>query len=251
MKIIAFLSLVFLMACSSRIVLTEQQDWYGPAHMAIEDYTKYYYMLPSSLEDLRGFIEFRIRSCPDASTLYFGDAKVLLNTIAQKHTSLVSNNDSCVFVSRRGLREKAIVYSPDYQFRHIDYFQKHGTSVDFHIALFDDSGRRVNREEEETLFRRIQRINEGYRHYLAYRENKRPCWLLFEFKYASLCPIMGFPNTNCLIGRSRDNQTAMDIDTEINDICSQFFGEIEKVLTDYQTQHIEVNRIILSSALFF
>ncbi len=246
--ILLILSVIFI---SCRTQYVEGGQWYGPAHMAIEDYTSYYYELPKSTSDLTRFIEFRVNTSPDASSIYFGDAVQLLKLLKLEKAEMVYLIDSCYFQCNfRGLKEKGVFYSPDYQIRNLKRFHNMGRDLLFTTAIFGNEGRRINYEDEVWLtdtiknrqsillgdFRKMGEIDFG------------TIRILLKFEDNVFLPLSDI--TRDLFESNIENENATSSVNDPRLYYSNYLNSIKCVLEQYQGSHPEVSSIVFPTILF-
>lgn len=220
-------------------------SWYGPAHMAIDDYSWYYYELPKSLQDLSLFIDFRINTSSNPSTLYFGDAKILLKDLKTGKAELLYWEDSCYFESHhKGLIEKDVFYSPDYQIKHLEKYQNEGRDIYFPVAFFNIEGKRINHDDEGILLDTIRKCQSIFTPSSFLNNDYAITRILLEYDGDTLKPI----STELTSGIKTDLYTMLnDVGVEWLD----YYGSLKEVLSTYQTTHPEVFRVVFPSIIVF
>ena len=249
-KLILLVLLIIVFSC--RIQLGEDDHWYGPGHMAIEDYTSYYYELPKTTQDLTLFIEYRLNSYPNSSSLYFGDAERLSYLLKKGRAELVYSVDSCMFYCKyRGQKEVGIFYSPDYQIRNLKRFHMEGGDLLFSTAVYNKDGMRINYDDEGWLLDTIKNkqamlINDIYK---TGEDGFDTIRILFKYENPNIGPLSEIMRNIFDLNR-REGFMLSDGDNTTPQLrYVEYLDEVKEFLELYQESNPEVSHIIFPSLL--
>lgn len=227
----------------------ELVNWYGPAQKAIDDYIKYYYKLPASLDDLRLFVKKMKKEYPDDENLFFGGSKYLLRLLSKKQTYYSFETDSCIF---KGGGEYGVFYSPSYTIGHYyELIRRNHRDYAFPVALYDNSGDRIEYDPAALLLEeRLREIEKQYNHVLFYRDCMERCRVLLEFRDSELVPLVPFPESSQVGGCSIDGDI-QELEDDIERVCAGYLARLRCILMEYYTEYpeLELGKIIFPCLL--